>query len=398
MAVYKVIQDVEAEDKLVGPLTFRQFVYALVAAGLAYLSYFLAAHGAAFLAAPFILVALFAGFFAFPWGRDQPTELWALAKIRFFFKPRRRVWDQSGAKELVTITAPKKLHVDYTNGLSQTEVKSRLKVLADTLDSRGWAVRNADPTSPDQVVQAIGNQHSDRLVIATPAPVPVIETDVKDADDIMDSQNNPIARQFDSMMNASAQSHREQIINSLQQATPTAAPTGSTTGSGGKWFLGQPMQPAMSTSQNAVTFNEQVVAPGVSAVAAIAADPAAPTPEEEALIRRLEAEDNKPAISYAHLHTIQPLSAQSGVTATSDNRQTSLDDERARQEAAVREKMERIDQQAPPTSTSQTQASVTQTSNVGILDLASNNDLNVATIAREAQKRRSQDEVVISLH
>ena len=32
MAVYKVPQDVEAEDKLVGPFTFRQFIFLIVAA------------------------------------------------------------------------------------------------------------------------------------------------------------------------------------------------------------------------------------------------------------------------------------------------------------------------------------------------------------------------------
>ena len=32
MAVYKVPQDVEAEDKLLGPFSFRQFIYLIVAA------------------------------------------------------------------------------------------------------------------------------------------------------------------------------------------------------------------------------------------------------------------------------------------------------------------------------------------------------------------------------
>ena len=34
MAQYKVPQDVEADDKLIGPFSFRQFVYLLIAAGL----------------------------------------------------------------------------------------------------------------------------------------------------------------------------------------------------------------------------------------------------------------------------------------------------------------------------------------------------------------------------
>jgi hypothetical protein len=386
MAEYKVIQDVEAEDKLVGALTFRQFVYALVAALLGYLSYFLIAHHAGFLAVPFIPIALISGFFAFPWGRDQPTEIWALAKVRYYFKSRRRLWDQSGAKELVTITAPKKVSTNYTNGLNQNEVHSRLRVLADTLDSRGWAVRNANPNSPNQVVQAIANQNSDRLLYATPAPIPTLGTDVKDSDDIMDAQNNPIARQFNDMIDASAKAHRQQIISNLQQtqATPAAASAGQSSTGSGRWFLGQPTQPTVAASQNAVTFSEQVVTPGTPA-AALPIASANPTTEEETLIKQLVQEVTKPTISYAHLHTIQPLSAappQSAAPPASTVQATPL--------------KPAVQPVSPPVQ--QAQAPVTQPQDAGILDLASNNDLNVATIAREAQKRRPQDEVVISLH
>ena len=33
MAEYKVAQDVEADDKLIGPFSFRQFIYLIVVAG-----------------------------------------------------------------------------------------------------------------------------------------------------------------------------------------------------------------------------------------------------------------------------------------------------------------------------------------------------------------------------
>src|ERR1017187_7812603 len=103
MATYKVIQDIEAEDKLVGPLSLRQFIYGVIAAFCGYLSFIALTKGAAFLLVIFAPVMIFTGFFAFPWGRDQSTEVWALAKIRFFIKPRRRIWDQTGAKNLVEV-------------------------------------------------------------------------------------------------------------------------------------------------------------------------------------------------------------------------------------------------------------------------------------------------------
>jgi len=109
MATYKLIQDVEAEDKILGPLTLRQFIFALITAFLGYIDFILIVKHIYFLLIFLIPLTLLGIFFAFPFGRDQPTEIWALAKLRFLFKPRKRLWDQSGVKELVTITAPKKI-------------------------------------------------------------------------------------------------------------------------------------------------------------------------------------------------------------------------------------------------------------------------------------------------
>src|SRR5665213_3625195 len=147
MAVYKVIQDVAAEDKLLGPLSFKGFIYALIALLCAYINFRLLFIGSplkwVFILA-FLLPMLLFGVLASPLGRDQPTEVWLLSKIKFFFKPRKRIWNQSGIEELVTITAPKKIEQRLTKDISQTEVQSRLKTLASTLDTRGWAIKNVD--------------------------------------------------------------------------------------------------------------------------------------------------------------------------------------------------------------------------------------------------------------
>src|ERR1043165_5457079 len=138
MAVYKVIQDVEAEDKLFGPLTFKSFVYAIIAGTLAFVNFKLLLIGAPI---KWIFIPMFAipmilfGVLASPLGRDQPTEVWLLSKIRYFLKPRARIWDQEGMDELVTVTAPKKEELRLTKDFSQSEVHSRLKTLASTLDT-----------------------------------------------------------------------------------------------------------------------------------------------------------------------------------------------------------------------------------------------------------------------
>src|SRR5262249_19178162 len=121
MATYKVIQDIEAEDKLIGPLTLRQSIYGGIAAILGYLSFVCLTHNLTIFLIVLVPPMVFAAFFAFPWGRDQSTEIWALAKIRYYIKSRKRLWDQTGMKELVTITVPKRQVKNQTNGLSVNE-------------------------------------------------------------------------------------------------------------------------------------------------------------------------------------------------------------------------------------------------------------------------------------
>lgn len=406
MATYKVIQDIEAEDKLVGPLTLRQFVYAFIAAISFYLAFLIASKGAPIIALFFVPIGAVTAFFAWPFASNQPTEIWALAKIRFLILPRRRVWDQSGVKELVTITVPKKVERHLTNGLTQSEVRSRLRALADTVDTRGWAIKNVNVNMLGQ--PALVGDDSDRLVGASTLPQPVIDNDIRDTDDMLDEQHNPVAQQFDTMMAASARAHRQEILNKMQAAaqpapasTPVQAPVvtpppqptqpqPAAPPQNNYWFLNQPAQQTASIPQNTVTFNTQIVAPGAptSALPVVAATP---TQDEESFIR---SHKNVPAFSpnmHGHLHVIQPLSAQAqqqaSTTLTDDTAST------ASQTTADDSDDTKKDQNQPT-------PQVTRARETAILDLARNDDLNVATIAREAQKRQEppQDEVVISLH
>jgi hypothetical protein len=362
VATYKLIQDIEAEDKILGPLTLRQFIFALVAVFLFYICFISLAKGLAFLLVLFLPPALFCGFFAFPFGRDQPTELWALAKIRFWFKPRRRVWNQSGVKELVTITVPKKVEHILTNGLSQMEVKSRLHALADTIDSRGWATKNVGVNT--YITPQVAGADSDRLVGIDEMPQQVPTYEVLASDDILDAANNPIAQQFDTMINMSSQVHRQQLMDQLNgvRETEAAGPAGAQPDA---WFMNQ--------------------APSTAAPIAVPAPVAATdTGNEAELSASLAARSSSRQESFGNLRTVQPLADQA---------------------AAPIAPMGPPPDAAGPADTilAAAQTAVTAPSDPAILSLAKNDDFNVATLAREARKNRdggdrSQNEVVISLH
>lgn len=210
MAQYKVLQDIEAEDKLLGPLSLRQFIYAAITIALGFVAFRLFMTPAWFLGFIFVPPALFFGLLAAPLGGQQSSEIWLLAKIRFFLKPRRRIWDQSGIQQLVTITAPKKVEKQLTKGYSQDEVKSRLKTLSTTLDTRGWAVKNA---SNMYAVQQ--NDSSDRLLDIATQDAPSIY--VEPTADMLDPSTNPRAQAMDQMITKSAQQHRQTIDENVKK-------------------------------------------------------------------------------------------------------------------------------------------------------------------------------------
>lgn len=374
MATYKVLQDIEAEDKLLGPLTLKQFIFAAITIGIGFIEFKLATtSGLGFIRGILMLLFFFPmavfGFLAAPISRDQPNDIWLLARLRFLLKPRVRIWNQDGISQLVTITVPKRIEHIMTNNLSQNEVKSRLSALATTLDSRGWAIKNVNVNLFAQQGYMAVDDGSDRLVAPSTLPTNVTGADVQAADDMLDTHSNPTAQHLDQMVQASTKAHQDQVRKSFQEpaVAPQAPPADY-------WFLSQPSGQQQQPTQGYATFHDPtVVTPGSDDTKS-----AQPTAEEQALIDKLEAEREKDKISHfkSHIKTILPLSEQIAQKASAQSVLPPLSP----------------DSQSPV-------KSQTATPNPAILNLANNDDLNVATIARQAKRiSEADDEVVISLH
>jgi hypothetical protein len=387
MAVYKVIQDIEAEDKLIGPLTFKKAIYAIIMFAALFIAYTLAKIPPqpiwSLIALP---VALTFGLLAFYPSKDQPVEVLLAAKIRFMLIPHKRIWDQTGMKELVTITVPKRIEHQYTDGLSQTEVRSRLRALATTLDSRGWAVKNSNINiatlpSPSSV-------DTDRLVNASSLPQVVPDVQITAADDILDAASNPTAQHFDQMMRVAAEQHRQQLVQNMQQVQQRTAPAVQQAPVGQPndfWFMNQP-NPAPQAGM--ATFGTELVTPGAY-MQPVASDVSKET--EQAILKEIESHKdygNQPV--HTHMKTILPMSEQ---LAHANTRPPT---------PAVRELPPNYpaDQQVAKNTTNNGE----QTPPPAILELASkdNDDLSVATLAKQAQHLQEEqsldNEVIISLH
>lgn len=371
MATYKVLQDIEAEDKLIGPLTLWQFIYALVAGFTIYLSVIAVLKNVPFFLAILVPIALVALFLAIPWGGDQPLEVWALAKLGFYLKPRKRIWSQDGMTDLVTITAPKKVERVLTDGLSEHEVNSRLSALASTLDSRGWVVKNVNVNL--FAAPAVGSYvPSDRLVDVSGQPQEVSNLDIRADDDILDEKANPVAQNFSTLINTAANEYRKTLLarmrglqgTSTQQAATIPQPVdqsvpqaqASTATQDTPWFI-----PSPQTSAAVTPFSSSIV------------QAAEPTDTEESIIESVLANNvREQAATQSHLKTIK-TPAQ-------------LADE-ARITAAT-------------TASEQAKAAMTVEKQAAIINLAKSNDLNIATLQRQADKTLGEEgnnEVVIPL-
>ena len=381
MAVYKVIQDIEAEDKLLGPLTLKQFIFAIISAGFIFVAFMIVSKtGLIYLAIPFLPFIIVSGVLAAPLSKDQPTDLWLAARIRFLLKPRKRIWDQSGIKELVTITVPKKEIKQLTKNLSQGEVKSRLEALADTLDSRGWAVKNVGLNSyqnPAFAYAYAGGE--DRLIDPSSLPYAVEDTTVSSSEDILDPLNNPTAQHFEEMVQASTAQHKAQAVQKMQQAinqtnkqsyTESPVMESSEKAQRDYYFMNEPENPI---DPNEVIFKEQTIQPKQqNNDSFIKHEDAAEIQAEHEILEKLHQAKAQDALFNPHHKTIKTP-------------------EQIQKENLARQQVEALEEQLS------SNQQMTPATNPVNMELSQSNDLSLDTISKLANRKKDDGVVEVDL-
>lgn len=370
MATYKVPQDVEADDKLIGPFSFRQFIYLIIVAMAIAIGWGLAQIfvGLAIIVFP---IVVFFGALALPLRKDQPMEIYMAAIVSFYLKPRQRLWDPEGVETLIEVSAPKTIEIQRTKDLSQTEAAQRLSYLADIVDSGGWAIRGVSGTTGT----AMNND---------------VYLEAQSAQDVLDT-NTTIAHSFDQMMTQSTERMHEEARQRMMQATQPPVPTPALAP------VAPPVLPATITPQ----FTQPAApAPQVVSLAGQAATPVAS--DEQLLAQMSQQLSAQPGLNGSttnphydpyptfHQSIIQPLNdvahqAESDIVAPPPTVSTPAPTVVAKKPVKEKE---------PSTS------DVTLTA--GIINLANNPDLSIETIAHEASRLKKKaeeesDEVVISL-
>lgn len=101
---YKVPQNIDQEDKILGPLTFIQFIYVLVGGGLILLAFSFFDLALFFLVAIPIAILTFA--FAVVKIQDQPFSHFFMAFLVYLRQPKKRVWQDMEHENQLTPEAP----------------------------------------------------------------------------------------------------------------------------------------------------------------------------------------------------------------------------------------------------------------------------------------------------
>lgn len=357
MAVYKVPQDVEAEDKLIGPFGFRQFIYLLIAAGAGGLTFLFVRAPVpipffSVLTVPVILIFVI---LALPLRKDQPMEIYIGAILRFMLKPKRRLWMNDGTSAGVMIDIPNVVTRQLAKDITQDEAVLRLTQLSRIVDSRGWAAKNVD------------------IPMETPFQ-PSIVTAANFTEDIMD-ENAGLSKAFDDLLTKQKQTSRETAIE-LMQAAPQATMTGQQ----------QPTQRSMPQQQ----YQQQMAAPPDPR-----AQPIQP-PQQVAPTHRSP---------QPHFNPHQGVHQQQQVLSPLERMRTSTfraPDPAVSAQPAVYDEMGRIGHDSGNNSSMQKSDDKSMTLEVtpDIMRLANNKDLSIQAIAHEAHRAEQNDdgEVVIKLH
>ncbi len=133
---YKVPQNIDMQDRIVGPLTLVQFLYLLTGGITIYVLFTVLAAKSITL---FFILAVPIGLFSFALAflkiQDQTFGKFVLSFVTFLFKPKTRLWVKEGKTPELVVTTVVNTKDDRIahKSLKRTQVER----LAQTLDSSG---------------------------------------------------------------------------------------------------------------------------------------------------------------------------------------------------------------------------------------------------------------------
>lgn len=346
MAQYKVPQDVEADDKLLGPFSFRQFVYLLIAGGLLALAIGLFQLFPLLAIIPLPPIILFVAL-ALPLRKDQPMETYLAALVSYYLKPHVRLWTPGQRDSVIRITAPKKVEESRTRDISGEEANHRLSFLADIVDTGGYAIKGTGSN----------NLMREDLVAEASTAVDMFE-----------------GHHFDSLANAIQKDETErhaEVVREMQEAINTNNNFSEANAKIQKRFENLEPSAGIQRENSGMTDSSGQI-------------PSADT-------NAVNGTNGASTVAVSQLETVRPLVTQPDLGMDNDIKYASsvvVMPDISTADKEKRENAKNVQKNAAP-----------KPPKSSIIELANNPDFSVETIAKEAKRINEREgEVFISLH
>lgn len=192
MSAYTIPQDVETEDKIIGPFGMRQFIYLLICAAFGAAAFGLWQITPALAIIP-VLPALFFLLIALPLGKAQPMEVYVSALIRFYLLPQKHLWLADGEEGFVNIAEDANFSKPSVKEFGSEEAEKRISFLSDIIETHGWKTRE----------QSGGSAVNDE-----------IQRETAEISDVYATQNN-----IDDQLAGSVNDYKNALFNQMQQNT-----------------------------------------------------------------------------------------------------------------------------------------------------------------------------------
>jgi len=201
---YKVPQNIDMEDKIVGPFTMKQFVYLLVCGAIIYGWWNYLQTNYTNFSLEFAIVAIPIGLLGFALAlvkiNDRPFEFFLLNVIRFIVSPKQRKW-QDGFKEAPVIFIEKnqkKKEETARDSGDLDQLAKQLEAHAATLLEKQAAVTPKKSAAQIQkegakVNVSVKDQPVENSQQATPAPTPAPKAPGQTPDQSSDQTPTPAA-------------------------------------------------------------------------------------------------------------------------------------------------------------------------------------------------------------
>ena len=170
---YKVPQKIDLEDKIVGPLTLKQFLYLMSGGMIIYVALNFASTAVFFMITiPVAIVSLALAFLKI---QDQPFAKFLISLLLYFFRPRERVWQKNLDTEKFAI---ENINID-NKPKPEFEIrsinKSELEQLAQDLDIKSLKQIELDKQKANKSISHEQKTILDKIYHAKkPADKPVV--------------------------------------------------------------------------------------------------------------------------------------------------------------------------------------------------------------------------------